>query len=338
MTGDEVIRCLTAAAVLLVVAIAAVVSFVHIEHLAVTHGQTTLAAPLLPVSIDGTVAAASLVMLRAARGGLGTPWLARVMLGLSVVATLAANITYGARYGITGSLLSGWPAVAFIGSAEMAIGMVRRTRSTPAPGAVPRASAGLNGHAHAAARMFAAELEAGRVPHRMRPMRSPSTRTRRPWPSWCTAATGSRCRRGPGERRPVIPAHLRTWGGVRSTVARHSGLLAHPGAFHAVRSPGYLLTAAGWALIGLIVVLTRAVRWWWLAEQTRLRSLAVVAGDAKEWRALHKDAQDTRRARGLALLAAAAAIAIAGVLMWIYAPWYWSGRTGSAPAGNTGLN
>jgi len=123
------IRAATAAAVLLVAVIAAVVSFVHIEHLAVTHGQTTLAAVLLPVSIDGTVAAASLVMLRAARAGLGTPWLARLMLGLSVVATLAANIAYGARYGLTGSLLSGWPAVAFIGSAEMAIGMVRRTRN-----------------------------------------------------------------------------------------------------------------------------------------------------------------------------------------------------------------
>ena len=129
------IRVATTAAVLLVAVIAAVVSFVHIEHLAVTHGQTTLAAVLLPVSIDGTVAAASLVMLRAARAGLGTPWLARLMLGLSVVATLAANIAYGARYGLTGSLLSGWPAVAFIGSAEMAISMVRRAaRAAPGEG------------------------------------------------------------------------------------------------------------------------------------------------------------------------------------------------------------
>ena len=164
MSGDSAIRRLTAAAVLLVAAIAAVVSFVHIEHLAVTHGQTVLAAMLLPVSIDGTVAAASLVMLRAARAGLGTPWLARVMLGLSVVATLAANIAYGARYGLTGSLLSGWPAVAFIGSAEMAIGMVRRVRSAPVPEAVPDVPAGLNGHGHAAAELFAADLEAGRVP------------------------------------------------------------------------------------------------------------------------------------------------------------------------------
>ena len=70
---DRTIRVLAAAAVLLVAGIAAVVSFVHIEHLAVTHGQTLLAAALLPLSIDGTVAAASLAMLRAARAGVPTP-------------------------------------------------------------------------------------------------------------------------------------------------------------------------------------------------------------------------------------------------------------------------
>ena len=170
MTGDGAIRRLTAGAVLLVAAIAAVVSFVHIEHLAVTHGQTELAAMLLPVSIDGTVAAASLVMLRTARAGLGTPWLARVMLGLAVTATLAANIAYGMRFGPGGALLSGWPAVAFIGSAEMAIGMVRRVRSAPVPAGVsvpepvPAPGYGLNGHAHQAAELFAADIGAGRVP------------------------------------------------------------------------------------------------------------------------------------------------------------------------------
>jgi DNA segregation ATPase FtsK/SpoIIIE, S-DNA-T family len=69
-------------------------------------------------------------------------------------------------------------------------------------------------------------------------------------------------------------------------------------------------------------MVTRAIRWWWHAEQTRLRSLAVVSGDAKEWRALHKDAQDTRRGRGLVLLGAAGAIALGAVLMWSYAPWW----------------
>ena len=130
---DRWIRHGTAAAVLFVAAIAAVVSFVHIQDLAITHGQTPLAAMLLPLSIDGTVAAASLVMLRAARNRIGTPWLARTMLSLAVLATLAANVGYGLPYGIPGALLSGWPAVAFVGCAEMAIGMVRRITRTSAP-------------------------------------------------------------------------------------------------------------------------------------------------------------------------------------------------------------
>ena len=151
MSGETLGRLVTTGAVLLVAAIAAVVSFVHIEHLAVTHGQTELAAGLLPLSIDGTVAAASMVMLRAARAGLGTPWLARFMLGLAVTATLTANVGYGLPYGMAGALLSGWPAVAFIGCAEMAIGMVRKVtgqrRGQPDPGdrPAPTATAAANG-------------------------------------------------------------------------------------------------------------------------------------------------------------------------------------------------
>ena len=122
----------TSGAVLFVAVIAAVVSFVHIEHLAATHGQTTLTAWLLPLSIDGTVVAASMVMLRAARARLATPRLGRFMLGLAVVATLAANIAYGLPYGLPGALISGWPAVAFIGCAEMAISAVRKMGTGPA--------------------------------------------------------------------------------------------------------------------------------------------------------------------------------------------------------------
>jgi Protein of unknown function (DUF2637) len=70
MTADkDRYRTATAVAVLLVAAIAATVSFVHIESLAVRYGQPRLAAWLLPLSIDGTVAVSSLAMLRSARAG-----------------------------------------------------------------------------------------------------------------------------------------------------------------------------------------------------------------------------------------------------------------------------
>ena len=102
-------RTLTVWSVLLVAAIAAAVSYLHIESLAVRYGQPPLAAWLLPLSIDGTVAVSSLAMLRAARAGVSSPWLARTMLLLAVGATIACNVGYGLAHGIPGALLSGWP-------------------------------------------------------------------------------------------------------------------------------------------------------------------------------------------------------------------------------------
>ena len=125
MTGDRY-RRLTAAAVLLVAAIAAVVSYMHVATLALHFGQPPLAAYLLPLSIDGMVATSSLVLLRSARAGVSAPWLARTGLVLAVLATLAANVASGLPHGWPGALLAGWPAVAFVISAET---------SSPCPGA-----------------------------------------------------------------------------------------------------------------------------------------------------------------------------------------------------------
>ena len=141
MNGDKTIRRLTAAAVLLVAAIAAVVSL-HPHRAPGRDARADAAAAwLLPVSVDGTVAAASLSMLWAARSGLPAPWLARCMLTLGVLATLAANVGYGAPYGVSGELLSGWPAVAFVGSVEMVLAMIRRARTAPARPCTPLRSA-----------------------------------------------------------------------------------------------------------------------------------------------------------------------------------------------------
>jgi len=98
-------------------------------------------------------------MLRAAREGLGTPSLARFMLVLAVGATLAANVGYGLPYGLAGAALSGWPAVAFIGCAEMAIGMVRRSRGTAGQPAVTQVAPA--DAEHAAQLALAASVAAG---------------------------------------------------------------------------------------------------------------------------------------------------------------------------------
>lgn len=130
MTGDRAIRVLTAAVVLAVATFAAVVSYSHIYDLGRAHGQDGTAARLLPLSVDGLILAASLVLLHEARNSRQAPALARWMLALGVAATVAANVAYGLPYGPLGAVVSAWPAVAFVGSAEMAIMLVRRSRST----------------------------------------------------------------------------------------------------------------------------------------------------------------------------------------------------------------
>ena len=79
--------------------------------------------------MDGLILAASLVLLHEARNDRDAPGLARFMLWLGIAATIGANIAYGAGYGLLGGLISAWPAVAFIGSVEIAMQQVRRARA-----------------------------------------------------------------------------------------------------------------------------------------------------------------------------------------------------------------
>ncbi len=132
MPGDRAIRATTALVVDAVAGFAAVVSYSHIYDLGVAHGQAGTAARLLPLSVDLLIVAASLVMLHEARAGRRAPALSRLMLWLGIGATVGANIAFGARFGPLGMVISAWPAVAFVGAAELGIGLARRAR--PGPG------------------------------------------------------------------------------------------------------------------------------------------------------------------------------------------------------------
>jgi hypothetical protein len=185
VTGDRAIRLGTAPVVLAVAAFAAVVSYSHIYDLGRAHGQSGTAARLLPLSVDGLILAAGLVLLHAARQQAPTPVLARCMLWLGILATVGANVAYGAAFGVLGAIISAWPAVAFVGAAEMALGMVRA--GAPIDAALPVPSHAVEGHpamtpagplvpgapangyaapegAPEAARIFAAELSRGELP------------------------------------------------------------------------------------------------------------------------------------------------------------------------------
>jgi hypothetical protein len=109
-----------------VAVIAAVVSFAHIESLALANGYTIGTARLLPFSVDGLLLASSLSL---AAGG--RPWLSRVGLVLGVAATVAANVVFGVQFGAVGALVNAWPAISFVVSSEILVGMMRGTRDLP---------------------------------------------------------------------------------------------------------------------------------------------------------------------------------------------------------------
>ena len=89
--GDTVIAWAMTGSAAAVILFAAIVSYSHIHGLATSHHEDSTQAHLLPLSIDGVIAEASLVLLFAARHKLDAPWLARAMLWTGIVATLVAN-------------------------------------------------------------------------------------------------------------------------------------------------------------------------------------------------------------------------------------------------------
>jgi hypothetical protein len=157
----------------------------------------------------------------------------------------------------------------------------------------------------------------------MRPRRSRSP---------CTRVTGSRSRTSAGERRDIIPAHLRTWKGIRSTAYRYFDAARFHTLFHALRSPQYLAMSAWWAIVGLVRLGRRQLAWWWVTEQGYLRSKAVVDGNSPEWRALHSHVIKRRSFRGACLAAELFAVVLVLVLVAAFAPW-WSWFVVAAAAG-----
>ena len=60
-----------------------------------------------------------MVNLYAARHRLPVPALARWLLALGIVATLAANMAQGWSHGPVGAVIAAWPAVSLVGSYEL---------------------------------------------------------------------------------------------------------------------------------------------------------------------------------------------------------------------------
>ena len=109
-----------------VAAIAAIVSYSHIYDLGRAHGGSGTAARLLPLSVDMLILVGELMLLHEADVKGRRFVLGWVLVWSGVLATLAANVTYGAQYGAAGALIWGWPAYSFILAASGMVAVVKR--------------------------------------------------------------------------------------------------------------------------------------------------------------------------------------------------------------------
>lgn len=126
MNGAErMIRYSTVAAVAAVAIVAGAISYEHALTVVRAHGESGAVAQAYPLTVDGLIYSASMVLLDAARRGVRAPALARWLLACGIVATLAANVTAGLHFGPVGAAVAAWPALALVGSYELLMALVR---------------------------------------------------------------------------------------------------------------------------------------------------------------------------------------------------------------------
>jgi Protein of unknown function (DUF2637) len=163
--GDQLVRWSATVCVVVVTAIAAIISYGHARELVIRYGVTGWTADAMPLTIDGLVATCSLVIVDCARHGRRAPWHAWVLLVIGACATVAANVAAGISHGIVGAIIAGWPALVACGCFELLIRQRKasRPRAAQADGE-PARDNGTDPALGEARRIYAGVLAAGRSP------------------------------------------------------------------------------------------------------------------------------------------------------------------------------
>lgn len=113
----------------LVAGLAATASYIHMEELAFRHGQGWLSY-LYPLSVDGMILSASLVIVSNDRNTRGKPVLAWMALFGGVLASLAANVA-SALPDPTSRLIAASTPIAFAVAFEMTLRVIRPATGAP---------------------------------------------------------------------------------------------------------------------------------------------------------------------------------------------------------------
>ncbi len=131
--GDRLIGWSATTSVIIVTAIAAVISYGHARQLVHRYGAAGWTADALPLTIDGLVATCSLILVDCARHDRNAPWQAWFLLITGACATIAANVAAGLSHGIVGAAIAGWPALVACGCFDLLLRHRRHRSPTTRP-------------------------------------------------------------------------------------------------------------------------------------------------------------------------------------------------------------
>jgi nitrate reductase NapE component len=107
-------------------------SWQHQYELSIQLGQAHWVAGMQPLSVEGLIASATLVIWYAARYKCGIPLGAYLVLAAGVGQTVLMNLGADYRWPWLGPEISVWPAVAFVAAYEMAVWLVRKRQDVAA--------------------------------------------------------------------------------------------------------------------------------------------------------------------------------------------------------------
>ena len=112
------VRVLRACCALIVAAIAAWSSYWHMVHVALRYGERDEVAYVLPLSVDGVLTVAAIVMSEDRRNHHSVRTSAKIAFTTGLAASIAANVS-AAHPTLGGRLIAAWPAVALFLIVEM---------------------------------------------------------------------------------------------------------------------------------------------------------------------------------------------------------------------------
>lgn len=122
------------------------------------------------------------------------------------------------------------------------------------------------------------------------------------------------------QRRPIVPAWMRTASSRRAFLKQAWGLACYSTALQATRTPKYLAKAAVFAPWGVLVLAGRLLRWMWHTELSALEQAAAGRADLDKGPHIARQAAQARKARAYVLGVGLAVVLAAAVTAWMLAP------------------